>query len=159
MLACLVSSKLISNFIDVMGRFGSVNSMDPVLMLQGIAKEHKDEINRSLLQHRRQIIENRKILGVADLTKDQLGRGGELFSDFLKSFLASAKRDDLDKFVMRDIYFSDECVSYASHMQTILLKLEPRSDSDQESLNAAAYLMNKYQGFKSSIREPDSAVI
>jgi hypothetical protein len=124
-----------------------------------VIKEHEDEINRSLLQHRRQIIESRKILSVEELTPVQLAQGQQLFSEFSNSFSASNARNDLDKFVMRDIYFSDECMSYASYMQTILLSLKVRSDSDQDSLNAAAYLMNKYQGFKSSIREPDSAVI
>ena len=117
-------------------------------------KLNRDAINRNLSQYRRQIIEGRKILAVQEMTQNQMHRGQELFDEFLISFSAADARGEIDNFIMRDIYFSDECISYASYMYDNFSKLSNLATDDQKAQQAAGYLMNKYHLFKSLGSEP-----
>ncbi len=112
-------------------------------------KSHREPIVQRLSEHRRQIIDNRKIIPIENLTADQMSRGQQIFDEFRRSFEAALSRGERDKFIMRDLYFSDECMSYAAYLQTIYSTVVPLTDADQKSLTAVAVLMSKYDQFKS----------
>jgi hypothetical protein len=113
-----------------------------------LIKSQYETIINNLKQMRYKIIETRKISDVADLDGDQIVRGQQLFATFLDTYIPSRKRDDLDKFLIRDIYFTDECISYVSSVHQTLSPVLGLHDKDKESLEAAGYLLNKYNQFK-----------
>lgn len=113
-----------------------------------LIKSQYETIINNLKQMRYKIIETRKISDVADLDGDQIVRGQQLFATFLDTYIPSRKRDDLDKFLIRDIYFTDECISYVSSVHQTLSPVIGLHDKDKESLEAAGYLLNKYNQFK-----------
>jgi len=111
-------------------------------------KSHREPIVQRLSAHRRRIIDNRKIIPIENLTTDQMSRGQKIFDEFRRSFEAALSRGEPDRFIMRDLYFLDECMSYAAHLQTIYSTGVPLTDADQKSLTAVAVLMGKYNQFK-----------
>ena len=111
-------------------------------------KSHREPIVQRLSEHRRQIIDNRKIIPIENLTTDQMSRGQQIFDEFRLSFEAALSRGEPDRLIMRDLYFSDECMSYAAHLQMIYSTDVELTDADQKSLTAVAVLMSKYSQFK-----------
>ena len=85
------------------------------------------------------------------MTADQIRRGQKIFDEFRQSFEAALNRAEPDKLIMRDIYFLDECVSYAKYLQGIYSSALTLTDADQKSQVAIAYLMSKYSRFKSTV--------
>ena len=114
-----------------------------------LIKSQYETIINNLKQMRYKIIETRKISDVADLDGDQIVRGQQLFATFLDTYIPSRKRGDLDKFLIRDIYFTDECTSYVSSVHQTLSPILGLHEKDKESLEAAGYLLNKFNQFKS----------
>jgi len=114
-------------------------------------KNHRDLIAERLVQYRRQIIDKRQIFPVENMTADQISRGQKIFDEFRQSFEAALNRAEPDKLIMRDTYFSDECVSYAEYLQRIYSSALTLTDADQKSQVAIAYLMSKYNRFKSMV--------
>ena len=114
-----------------------------------LIKSQYETIINNLKQMRYKIIETRKISDVAHLDGDQIVRGQQLFATFLDAYIPSRKRDDLDKFLIRDIYFTDECISYVSSVHQTLSPILGLHEKDKESLEAAGYLLNKFNQFKS----------
>lgn len=111
-------------------------------------KDYRDVIIQKLTQQRSQIIGSRKISEVADLTEHQIVTGQARFEDFRNAFVSSSKRGALDGMIIRDIYFSDECVSYASYLSAMFPEAKNLVEKDQDSLAAAGYLLKKYHQFK-----------
>jgi hypothetical protein len=114
----------------------------------GKIKEHRDPIIQNLRLQRSQIIKGRSIVDVTKLTEDQLGRGANIFEQFLDSYRPAQQRGELDKLRMTDIYFSDECMSFAGSTHEFLLRLPERTEADADRLEAVGYLLNKYNQFK-----------
>ncbi len=114
-------------------------------------KDHRDLVRERLVQYRRQIIDKRQIFPVENMTADQISRGQKIFEEFRRSFEAALNRAEPDKLIMRDTYFLDECVSYAEYLQGIYSTALPLTDADQKSQVAIAYLMSKYNRFKSTV--------
>lgn len=112
-------------------------------------KSHREPIVQRLTEYRRQIIGNRQIILIENLTADQMSRGQQIFDEFRRSFEAALSRGEPDRLIMRDLYFSDECMSYAAHLQTIYSTGAPLTNADQQSLTTVAFLMSKYNQFKS----------
>ncbi len=146
--------------------FAKVAAISPINLIEKIAelktgykielsgaieliKSQYETIINNLKQMRYKIIETRKISDVADLDGDQIVRGQQLFATFLDTYIPSRKRGDLDKFLIRDIYFTDECISYVSSVHQTLSPILGLHEKDQESLEAAGYLLNKFNQFKS----------
>jgi hypothetical protein len=115
-----------------------------------LLKDHHDLVSERLVQYRRQIIDQRQISPMQQLTDDQKSRGPQIFQEYLRSFEAASRRGETDKLIMRDTYFLDECVSYAAHLREIYSKVKPLSEGDQKSSIAIDYLMSKYRLFKLS---------
>ena len=114
-------------------------------------KNHRDLVGERLVQYRRQIIDKRQIFPVENMTADQIGRGQKIFEEFRRSFEAALNRAEPDKLIMRDTYFLDECVSSADYLQGVYSTALPLTDADQKSQVAIAYLMSKYNRFKSTV--------
>ena len=111
-------------------------------------KERSKEIIQNLNQQRSQIIKERNIVDITELTDEQRDRGSKIFEQFLSSYGPARQRDELDKLRILDIYFSDEIMSVAHHTQELLLRLPDRTDADAIRVEAAGYLLSKYNQFK-----------
>lgn len=139
------------NAIKVMNAIANLKTGHSINLSRTVEmmKNHRDLVAARLVQYRRQIIDKRQIFTIEKLTADQISRGQKIFEEFRRSFEAALNRAEPDKTIMRDTYFSDECVSYAAHLQGIYSTAVPLTDADQKSQVASAYLMSKYNQFKS----------
>jgi hypothetical protein len=140
------------NAIKVMNAIANLKTGHDINLSRTVEmmKNHRDLVVERLVQYRRQIIEKRQIFPIENLTADQISRGQKIFEEFRRSFEAALSRAEPDKLIMRDIYFLDECLSYAGYLQGVYLTAVPLTDADQKSQVAVAYLMSKYSLFKSS---------
>ena len=114
----------------------------------GKIKERSKEIIQNLNGQRSQVIKKRNIVDITELTDEQRFRGSKIFEEFLSSYGPARQRDELDKLRILDIYFSDEIMSVAHHTQELLLRLPDRTDADAIRVEAAGYLLSKYNQFK-----------
>lgn len=111
-------------------------------------KSHRQPIIQRLSEHRCQIIDNRQIIPIENLTADQMSRGQKIFDEFRLSFESALNRGAQDVLKIRDIYFSNECMSYAKHLQTVYSTGAALTDADQKSRAAVTFLMSEYDRFK-----------
>jgi hypothetical protein len=141
------------NAIKVMNAIANLKTGHDINLSRTVEmmKNHRDLVGERLVQYRRQIIDKRQIFPVENMTADQIDRGQKIFEEFRRSFEAALNREEPDKLIMRDTYFLDECVSYAEYLQGIYSTALPLTDADQKSQVAIAYLMSKYNRFKSTV--------
>jgi len=114
----------------------------------GKIKEYCDVIIQKLAKQRSQVIGSRNISDMADLTANQIVTGQQRFEDFQRAYINSSKRGLLGELKFRDIYFSDECVSYASYTHKKFSAEAKLVGADPDALMAAEYLLKKYNQFK-----------
>lgn len=115
----------------------------------GNIRELRETILQNLGRQRSKIIQDRKISSVADLAEHQIIAGQQRFEDFRNTFVSSSKRGAIAEMVIRDIYFSDECVSYADYLRASFPEAANLVEKDKDSLAAAGYLLEKYKQLKS----------
>jgi hypothetical protein len=105
-------------------------------------------IIQNLMLQRSQIIGSRTISDMADLTANQIVTGQQRFEDFQRTYINASKRGLLGELKFRDIYFSDECMSYASYTHKKFSAEAKLVGADPDALMAAEYLLKKYNQFK-----------
>jgi hypothetical protein len=111
-------------------------------------KINNKSIIQNLTRQRSQIIGSRNISDMADLTANQIVTGQRRFEDFQRAYINSSKRGLLGELKFRDIYFSDECMSYANYTHKKFSAEVKLVGADPDALMAAEYLLKKYNQFK-----------
>jgi hypothetical protein len=111
-------------------------------------KFNNKSIIQNLTRQRSQIIGSRNISDMADLTANQIVTGQRRFEDFQRAYINSSKRGLLGELKFRDIYFSDECMSYANYTHKKFSAEVKLVGADPDALMAAEYLLKKYNQFK-----------
>jgi hypothetical protein len=111
-------------------------------------KVNNKSVIQNLMRQRSQIIGSRNISDMADLAANQIVTGQQRFEDFQRAYINSSKRGLLGELKFRDIYFSDECMSYASYTHKKFSADVKLVGADPDALMAAEYLLKKYNQFK-----------
>jgi hypothetical protein len=111
-------------------------------------KVNNKSVIQNLMRQRSQIIGSRNISDMADLAANQIVTGQQRFEDFQRAYINSSKRGLLGELKFRDIYFSDECMSYANYTHKKFSAEVKLVGADPDALMAAEYLLKKYNQFK-----------
>jgi hypothetical protein len=141
----------IDNAIKLITELANMNTSHSFVLSDDVEKikVNSESIIQNLMRQRSQIIARRKILPMRELTENQIASGQRRFDDFRSAYVSARSREHLHAFKVRDVYFSDESISYASHIHGIFLNAGTLVDKDQEACDAAEYLLNKYNQFTS----------
>jgi hypothetical protein len=140
----------IDNAIKLITALANMNTSHSFYLSDDVEKikVNNKSIIQNLMHQRSQIVGSRNISDMADLAANLIVTGQQRFEDFQRAYINSSKRGLLGELKFRDIYFSDECMSYANYTHKKFSAEVKLVGADPDALMAAEYLLKKYNQFK-----------